>query len=126
MNPGHLGASLLLSATLLAGCDGNNLFPTDPVGTGGDRLGAVRGQVTADGAGVPGAVVSLQGGGSDSTDAAGQYRIGALSPGAYRVLLQVPPGFGLAPGDSAARTASVAAGQTVVVNWQLLEAVGAP
>ena len=44
--------------------------------------------------------------------------------GAYRVLLQVPPGYGLAPGDSAARSVSVARGQRATANWQLLGPVG--
>ncbi len=127
MQKTHTGIALLLAGALLAGCEGNNLFPEDPVGTGGDRPGSIGGQVTAGGSGVAGAVVSLAGGtAADSTDAAGRYRIEGVGQGAYRVFLQVPVGFGLAPGDSAARTVGVARGQSVTVDWQLLASAGGP
>ena len=124
----HSGFALLLAGTLLAGCRGDNQFPTDPVNTGGGSAarGSIGGQVTANGLGVAGAVVSVTGGAAGSTDAAGQYRIEGLSAGAYRVLLQVPAGFGLAPGDSAARSVNVARGQRATVNWQLLRPTGGP
>ena len=125
MQKTHTGMALLLAGALLAGCEGNNLFPTDPVGTGGGRLGSIGGQVTAGGSGVAGAVVSLAGGtAADSTDAAGRYRIEGVGQGAYRVFLQVPVGFGLAAGDSAARTVNVARGQNVNVDWQLQSSTG--
>lgn len=125
MQKTHTGMALLLAGALLAGCEGNNRFPTEPIGTGGGRTGSIGGQVTAGGSGVAGAVVSLAGGtAADSTDAAGRYRIEGVGQGAYRVFLQVPVGFGLAPGDSAARTVSVAQGQRVTVDWQLQRAVG--
>ncbi|HEX2188831.1 MAG TPA: carboxypeptidase regulatory-like domain-containing protein [Longimicrobiaceae bacterium] len=112
---------------LLAGCEGNNLFPEDPVGTGGGRPGSIGGLVTAAGQGVGGAVVSVQSlAAADTTDAAGRYRIEGLDEGAYRLLLRVPPGFDLAPGDSTTRTASLGRGQTLTVNWQLLQATGGP
>lgn len=125
MQKTHVRTTLLLAATLLAGCEGNNLFPTDPIGTGGDRLGRIGGTVTADGLGVAGAVVSTAGGAADSTDAAGRYALEGLGQGAYRVFLQVPVGFGLAAGDSAGRTVNLAAGQSATLNWQLLRAAGA-
>lgn len=124
MQKTHTGIALLLAGALLAGCEGNNVFPTDPIGTGGDRPGSIGGQVTAGGQGVTGAVVSVAGGASDSTDAAGRYSIDGVGQGAYRVFLQVPAGFGLAAGDSAARTVAVAQGQAVTVNWQLLAPAG--
>jgi len=124
MQKAHTGITLLLAGALLAGCEGNNLFPTDPIGAGGGGPGSVGGQVTAGGAGVAGAVVSVAGGAADSTDASGRYSIEGLGQGAYRVSLQVPVGFALAAGDSAARTVAVAQGQDVTVNWQLLASTG--
>ncbi|MEW5930729.1 MAG: hypothetical protein AB1941_24985 [Gemmatimonadota bacterium] len=126
MQKTHVRTTLLLAGALLAGCEGNNLFPTDPIGTGGGRLGSIGGTVTADGLGVAGAVVSTAGGtAADSTDAAGRYALEGLGQGAYRVFLQVPVGFGLAAGDSVARTVNLAAGQSATLNWQLLRATGA-
>lgn len=126
MRRSHVGTALLAGA-LLAGCEGNNLFPEDPVGTGGRTLGSIGGLVTAAGQGVGGAVVTVQGlSAADTTDAAGRYRIDGLAEGAYRLLLQVPPGFDLAPGDSTARRANLGRGQALTVNWQLLRAAGGP
>ena len=122
----RIGAAALLAGAMLAGCEGLNRFPDDPLGQGDTDLGSIRGTVTAAGQGVQGAEVSVANGPSAFTDAAGQYRIFALAPGVYRVTLGVPPGFRLAAGDSATRTATVVAGSPVVVNWQILTTVGGP
>ena len=37
MQKTHTGTALLLAGALLAGCEGSNLFPTDPIGSGVDR-----------------------------------------------------------------------------------------
>jgi hypothetical protein len=121
----NLGVAALIGGALLAGCEGSNQFPDEPLGTGGGRQGSIAGQVTAGGSAVVGAEVSVGTGSVVRTDAAGQYRIDGLQQGTYRVLLLAPPGFGFAPGDSAARRATVVGGQTVIVSWQLLQSVGA-
>ncbi len=115
----------LLAGALLAGCDGSNLFFSEPIGSGGGARGSIRGFVASEGLGVPGAGVSLQDSTTATTDGAGVYRLEGLTPAAYRLFLRVPPGYELVPGDSAVRTATVIAGQTTIVNWQLLRNAGA-
>ncbi|HEV2149771.1 MAG TPA: carboxypeptidase-like regulatory domain-containing protein [Longimicrobiaceae bacterium] len=120
-----LGVAALVGGALLAGCEGRNEFPDQPLATGEGRLGSIVGQVTAAGAAVRGAEVSVANGPSAFTDAAGQYRIVGLSRGVYAVTLGAPPGFAFAVGDSATRVANVVPGNPVILNWQLVTGVGA-
>lgn len=128
MQKNSLGAVSLLAVLALAGaCAGPNGFPTEPfaaTGTGGNATGSISGQVTANGTGFAGAAVAIANGPSTTTDATGQFRFTGLATGSYRLSVLVPAGYVLAPGDSSTVTATVARGQTSVVNWRLQTSVG--
>lgn len=122
----HLWTLLMGLLPVLAGCEGGNAFVEQPLALDGPVSGSIRGTVTAAGAGVGGAEVTVANGQGPTvvTTADGRYRIVGLAAGLYRVSLRIPPGFDLPPGDSTSRTASVRAGQVTVVNWTLRTSVG--
>ncbi|CAN5301706.1 hypothetical protein BH20GEM2_BH20GEM2_02490 [soil metagenome] len=119
----------LLAAFALAGggCDGDNAFPNDPLGTGGTfGSGVIRGTVSA-ASGVGGAVVTLSRPVGDTmtiTATDGGYRFDGVAAGSYLLSLQPPFGFDFAAADSARKTASVPAGGEAVVNWSLIASGG--
>ncbi len=119
------GALCALLALGVAACEGNNLFPETPLSpTGGESAGTIAGQVTANGAGIPGAGVVVANGPTAATDAAGQFRITGVREGSYRVSLQVPAGFVLVAGDSATQTAVVTGGRSTNLSWRLQTSIG--
>lgn len=85
--------------------------------------GAIAGRVAAGASGVGGAAVALSGTatGNATTAADGTYRFDALAPGPYTLTLTVPAGFELAAGQTAARDATVAVGETAAVDWSLVD-----
>lgn len=120
---GVRGAALLaLLALGAAGCDDGNRFPDSPVAPGNDGeagFGSIGGQVTA-GSGVGGAQLTIIDGDSTRTDAQGAYLFSAVRSGRYRLSVGVPPGFNVAPGDSATKTATVTAGERTNVDFLLV------
>ena len=93
------------------------------------RLGALDGVVRGD-SGVPiaGAVVTVAGGGTSqqlTTDAAGNYGLGNLSPGTYTITITPPSGTTVV--GSATRTVTVTgAGETFVDQDFTLAAIAVP
>lgn len=81
--------------------------------------GAIQGTARAAGAAVPGAVVTLDGGATATTSAAGGFGFAAVAPGPHTVAIAPPSGFALAAGESASKSVSVAAGATATVDFQL-------
>lgn len=80
--------------------------------------GTIAGQVTSQGVGLPGAVVTASQGGtavaSATTDDAGTYSLPGLPPGAYQVSV-TPPASHQCPGEAV--NTGVASNQTTVVNF---------
>jgi len=112
--------TVLTLAVLAAACGGDG-GTTDPMGAG---TGTIQGQVSAAGTGVGGAAIALQGGGNTTTNQAGAYSFTGVAAGSRQLTLTVPSGFNLAAGQSATRSASVTAGQTTTVSWELSAAGG--
>lgn len=107
--------ALLLAAAACSGGGGGNGGPPT-----GSEPGTVAGQVTAGGAGVAGATISVTGSGSATTDAAGGFRIPNVPAGARTVTITPPAGFITASvGEPTTKTANVPAGQTANVGWTL-------
>jgi plastocyanin len=109
-----------LALAALAGACGGDGGTTDPMG----GTGNIEGQVSAAGTGVGGAAIALQGGGTTTTNQAGAYSFTGVAVGTRQLTLTVPSGFSLAAGQSATRSASVTAGQTSTVSWELTGAGG--
>lgn len=82
------------------------------------QTGTISGTVTSAGAGVPGATVTL-GSTSQTSNSSGQFTFSNVSAGSHTVTLTVPADYELDSGQSAARSVSVAAGQTATVGWTL-------
>jgi pimeloyl-ACP methyl ester carboxylesterase len=82
------------AVTLAAACGGDGPSEPPPPPTPGSLSGTVR---TAEGAGVPGAVISVkQGTGAARTartDSAGAFRVDGLQPGTYSLSAAIPAGF---------------------------------
>ncbi len=115
--------ALLLAAAACSGGGGGGGGGSGgpPTGT---ETGTVAGQVTAAGAGVPGASVSVTGSGSATTDAAGNFQIANVPTGARTVTISPPAGFITASvAEPTTRTANVSAGQTASVGWTLKRGV---
>ncbi|MBR9990702.1 MAG: carboxypeptidase regulatory-like domain-containing protein [Gemmatimonadetes bacterium] len=109
--------SLLSLLTLLAACSGGSGGTSEPTLTG-----TVAGQVTASGAGVPGATLTLSQGGTSRTatsSAAGAYSFAAVAAGAWTVAIAAPAGFGLATGQAASVPVTVTGGATATANFAL-------
>ncbi|MGQ0815452.1 MAG: carboxypeptidase regulatory-like domain-containing protein [Gemmatimonadota bacterium] len=82
--------------------------------------GTISGRVTSGTTGVANARVTGSGGlGASTTNATGDFSFTNVAPGVRTLTLAVPDGFSLSQGESAAKTATVVAGQTVTVNWSL-------
>jgi plastocyanin len=98
---------------LLAACssDGSN-----PPITG--QTGTVSGTVTASGTGVGGVQIALAGA-TQTSGADGKYSFANVNPGNVSLTLAVPAGYALSSGETAAKSATVAAGQGATVNWSL-------
>lgn len=103
-----------LGSGLVAACSGGG----GNGGTGpGPTTGSVVASVAAGGTNVQGAQLSITGGAAATTGANGQARWDNLQPGAYTVTLsQLPAGFAMGT-ETAAKSASVAAGGTATVSW---------
>lgn len=101
-------------------CGGGGSGNDDPTGP---TTGTLSGSVTASGAGVPGAALTLQRAGAAplqaSSAANGSYSFSNLTPGNYTVTISPPPGFDVLVGESHTRSASVTAGQTTTVDFTL-------
>jgi len=104
---GVVAASLLLAVTTAA-CDAG--APEEP--------GSITGQVTGEGAPLPGVVVELTGPVNRvlETDAQGRYRFESVPTGAYVVSVRNLPPDAAFP--AASRTASVTSGSTISVDFQ--------
>jgi plastocyanin len=96
--------------------------PTDPT------TGTIEGSVTAGDQGVGDATITLAGtsSGSATTSAAGTYAFPNLQPGDYTVAVTLPSGFSLDEGETAAKAATVTAGETETVSWSAVQEGGAP
>lgn len=99
---------------LAAACGGGGGGTTDP-----PMNGSVTGTVSGRGGGIPNATISLAGGGTQTTNGEGQFSFSNVSAGAKTLSLAPPTGFTLATGETAEKSASVAAGGTATVNWSL-------
>ena len=111
---------LALATAACSGSDGGGT--TDPPVTG-----TVSGQVTAAGAGVPGATLTLSQGASSRTAAssgAGAYSFAAVAAGSWTLGITAPAGFALAAGQAASVPVTVTAGQTATANFTLTQTPG--
>lgn len=92
--------------------------------------GEVEGRVRLNGQGVQGALVALEGprgsAGQRATDSDGDYTFDDLTPGEYTVTLTPPAPFVLVDGEVAARSATVVAGQSADVDYELALAAASP
>jgi plastocyanin len=111
-------AAILLSAGC-GGGDGGGV--TTPPGGG-----TLQGEVTGPGGPVPGAQVSLSGGGNAETDDEGRFSFTNLEPGAKTVTVTPPAAFVLATGETAAKSATVPDGGSVSVAWSVRLSDGTP
>jgi hypothetical protein len=120
-NRARVALTGLFCLLFMAGCGGDNIFPTYPLsGTEGVvRPGTIEGVVTA-GSPLGGVSIILVNRDSTVTDGAGRYRFANLPASTYSVSIRVPLNHALAPGDSATRTVGVGAGGVETVNWSLI------
>jgi plastocyanin len=114
----HVLAVLVLSG----GCSGNGGTEPEPT----PQTGTISGAVLAAGAGVAGAQVALSAGGTQTTDAAGQYAFAGVAAGNHTLTITLPAGYELEAGQTAAKPVAVAAGQTASVGWSLRRTGPAP
>ncbi|HEV2148341.1 MAG TPA: plastocyanin/azurin family copper-binding protein [Longimicrobiaceae bacterium] len=114
-------AAAVLGSGAAAACSGGG-GGTDP----GPTTGSVVAQVSAAGAGVPGAAVAISGGAARTTGSNGQARFDNLQAGGYTLTLQqLPQGFAMG-GETAGKTTSVTAGGTATVSWTVQGSAGGP
>ncbi len=120
-------AALLAVLALGACSEDGNPFRV-PGGNGGDGDGdsQIAGQVTASGVGVEDVRLVLLERDSVLTDDGGFYAFGGLDEGEYTVLVRVPVGLAVAPGDSPVRGVNLEAADTPRVDWFLQPAVTTP
>jgi len=91
--------------------------------TAAATTGIVSGAVREGQTGVAGATLTLTAAGvtrAIASGANGSYQFADLVPGAYNVHLAVPNGYSLAQGEAADKSATVAAGQTAMVNFSIV------
>ncbi len=111
-------------AIAAAGCGGDNEFP-DLVGVGdGNRLGVIRGQVTATGVGVGGARVIMVNRDSVLTNGQGLYEFTRVPAATYTIQLRVPANYTLPIGDSDRRQVTVTDGGVAEASWTLRQEIG--
>jgi len=93
--------------------------PTPPSADTGTISGTVR---RTTGGGVSGVQVALSGpvDRTTTTSSSGSYSFDNLEPGEYTVSIDLPDGYNLPEGSSASRSATVSAGRTVTVNFDLV------
>lgn len=113
-------AGLALLLTSACGGDGG------PTGTPVPATGTISGTVTAAGAGVPGATITLSAGGTQTTSGSGQFTFSDVAVGSHTLTLTVPADHELDTGETEAKTITVTAGQTAQVSWTLRLAAGPP
>lgn len=107
--------TVLLALAFVAACGGDGGGGvTNPPGRG-----TLEGAVSGPGGPVPGAHVALTGGGQQETNSDGRFSFTNVEPGAKTVTITPPAGWQLASGESAQKSATVAAGGTVAVNWSI-------
>ena len=114
-----LAAVLVLSTAVCSGSDGGGT--TDPPTTG-----TVSGQVTAAGAGVAGATLTLSQGANNRTatsSGTGAYSFAAVAAGSWTLGITAPAGFTLAAGQAASVPVTVSGGQTTTANFALTSTV---
>ncbi len=112
----HIRSSALVLAftPLLGACGGDGGGGTGPVPP--STTGSISGQVTAGSTAVPNAQVALSGGGTQTTNANGQFSFSNLEPRSYTLTLQLPQGFTLGT-ESATKSVMVTAGAAASVNF---------
>ncbi|HSJ16139.1 MAG TPA: plastocyanin/azurin family copper-binding protein [Longimicrobiales bacterium] len=89
--------------------------------------GEISGTVRSGQAGVAGASLALSGSGlsrSTITGSAGTYTFADLPAGPYTLNLALPGGFELGAGETATKTTTLAAGQSVVLDFTLAPVAG--
>jgi plastocyanin len=102
---------------LLGGCGGGGT--TDPPPPPAAQTGTVAGTVSADGSGVPGTQITLEGRGTQTTNSQGAYTFASVPIGNRNISLALPDGYEAETGQPLERTVSVMANQTATVNWGL-------
>lgn len=116
--------SLLMLAILTGACGGGgatgSTSPTSP--TPAPTTGSISGTAAASGSGVANATVTLAGGGTQTTNAQGQFTFSSVPAGSQTLLLAPPGGFELASGESQSKSVTVTAGQIATVSWSLRQA----
>ena len=112
-------AAIALAAACGGGDDGDG-------GTTGPATGVITGRVATGTESVAGATVTLTGAASRTatTNVTGNFTFAALAPGDYSVTVALPAAFQLVTGQTAARSATVTAGQTATVNWTAQRVTG--
>lgn len=90
----------------------------------GTQTGTVAGKVSNGAAGVAGVSVSIAGGGSATTDAAGNFSISGVATGTHSIAIVMPAGFITATAaEGASKGVTVSGGQTTTVNFALTRGV---
>lgn len=108
-------SALILASTLLVGaCGGDGGGGSNPVQPA--TTGSISGEVKAGSVAVPGAQVSLSGGGTQTTNADGRFSFSNLEPRTYTLTVQLPQGFSLGS-ESATKSVAVTAGATASVSF---------
>lgn len=102
----------------LVACSDDSDYSTPPSSEVGTISGTVR---QTGGSGIGGVAVSLSGPvqRNTTTSSSGSYGFSGLEPGNYTVTIAPPAGYSLPQGASATKSATVVAGGTVTVNFDL-------
>lgn len=115
-----LAALTALAAVVLAACSGGGGGGGGGGGPTGSQTGTISGTVTNGGAPVASVTVSLGGGGSTTTNAAGQYSFANVASGSRTVSIDLPNGFITGSvSEQTSKSTNVAAGQTATVNFTI-------
>ena len=110
---------LLVSALWACGGDGGGVTPPG-------AEGSIQGQVTGPGGGVPGAQVTLAGGGTMETGSDGTFRFDDVGTGNHSLSVSPPSGFALAASETGTKSVEVAANTTASVSWSVRLADATP